>query len=156
MILQILSFSFFHCLSRSRSRSCSLSLSLSLTFSLFLSPHLSLLPHRLTQHPCRGPLVLSKLLPHEDSLIVVIRWQSKNSGLPMRTCVTALAARHKDIKAGSTWRLAVIFDNRTPQPPVPPAAATRSSPGTLSRQPILPYLPPLSFSTQEAGSCLAV
>lgn len=44
-----------------------------LCISLYLPPpppfSLSSKPH------CLGPLVLAKLLPHEDSLIVVIRWQ---------------------------------------------------------------------------------
>lgn len=46
---------------------------------------------------CLGPLVLAKLLPHEDSLIVVIQWQGEPWFLKVqRTCVTALVGRQKD------------------------------------------------------------
>lgn len=40
-------------------------------FAVHPSPPLS----QSSKHHCLGPLVLAKLLPHEDSLIVVIRWQ---------------------------------------------------------------------------------
>ncbi len=53
------------------------SITLSLSFALHLVLSYPPPPPPSSKPHCLGPLVLAKLLPHEDSLIVVIRWQKE-------------------------------------------------------------------------------